>query len=215
LQGYHRALAERNALLKAEAGVAQLTAFEHVLAEHGQVLIAARTAGLDVLAAALTAAYARIADNAEPAGFAYAPDVKPEADLRAKLEAGRGRDRVLRSTGCGPHRDDFDFTLQGRPAKDFASEGQQRALVLSLRLAQAAWFRDRGGVQPVLLADDVLGELDPVRRARFWDAVPADAQVIATGTTVPDDAMGPWQVFQVNGGAFSVGRFTTAEGRSS
>lgn len=204
LQRYHRALAERNALLKRDAADAQLAAFEHVLAESGATLVTARTAGLAALAGVLTAAYSKIADNAEPAGFAYAPDAAEgdPAGWRNRLAAGRARDRMTRATGCGPHRDDFDFLLHGRPARDFASEGQQRALVLSLRLAQAAWFRERGKVQPVLLADDVLGELDPVRRERFWAAVPGEAQVIATGTTAPDAAQGPWQVFNVAGGTF-------------
>ena len=200
LQAYHRALAERNALLKQSASPAELEAFEQPLAEHGEALIAGRAAGLDRLAAVLTAAYGRIADHAEPAGFAYAPNVAE--GLRDKLRRGRERDRVLKATGSGPHRDDFDFTLHGRAAKDFASEGQQRALVLALRLAQADWYRERGGAQPVLLADDVLGELDPARRERFWAAVPSAAQVIATGTTPPDATLGAWQVFTVAAGRF-------------
>ncbi len=204
LQAYHRALAERNALLKREAPAAQLDAFERVMAEHGAVLVAARRVALAALATDLTDAYAHIAERAEPAAFAYAVDVDADdADvLRAKLEAGRRRDLALRSTGNGPHRDDFDFLLRGRAAKDFASEGQQRALVLSLRLAQAAWFWSKRQVQPVLLADDVLGELDPVRRERFWSAVPAEAQVIATGTSAPDESLGRWQVFEVSDGRF-------------
>src|SRR5690606_15970955 len=119
-----------------------------------------------------TAAYGLLADHAEPAGFAYAPDLteRDEAALLARLAAGRARDVQLRATQAGPHRDDFDFTLNGRAAKDFASEGQQRSLVLALRLAQAAYYERRSGIRPVLLADDVLGELDPGRRNRFWSA---------------------------------------------
>ena len=92
-------------------------------------------------------------------------------------------------------------------AKDFASEGQQRSLVLALRLAQAAWFKERSGVRPVLLADDVLGELDPVRRRRFWSAIDPESQVIATGTHLPtvgeraDTEPAAWQVFEVADGA--------------
>ncbi len=204
LQGYHRALAERNALLKNEASDAQLGAFEQVLAEHGAVLIAARQVGLVALGESLTAAYAQIADNAEPAGFAYAPDVEVDATgLLARFHQNRSRDRAMRTTSSGPHRDDFDFMLKGKAAKDFASEGQQRALLLALRLAQGEWFRIKSGVRPVLLADDVLGELDPVRRGRFWAAVPAEAQVIATGTIVPDGDLGAWQIFKVNEGKFT------------
>ncbi|WP_221029962.1 DNA replication/repair protein RecF [Actomonas aquatica] len=204
LQAYHRALTERNALLKQDAPVAQLAAFEQVMAEHGVVLVRARREALAALAHDLTEAYAHIADRAEPAGFGYAADVEVESAeaLLEKWAAGRRRDLALRSTANGPHRDDFDFLLHDREAKSFASEGQQRALVLSLRLAQAAWFRAKRQVQPVLLADDVLGELDPVRRDRFWSAVPKEAQVIATGTTAPDESLGRWQVFTVRDGSF-------------
>jgi DNA replication and repair protein RecF len=74
--------------------------------------------------------------------------------------------------------------------------------VLALRLAQAAWFQERSGVRPVLLADDVLGELDPVRRSRFWSAIDPASQIIATGTQLPDAELGTWQVFGVNDGVF-------------
>lgn len=47
------------------------------------------------------------------------------------------------------------------------------------------------------------GELDPLRRERFWSAVPKEAQVIATGTTTPDSTLGNWQVFRVENGGFS------------
>ncbi len=206
LQSYHRALEGRNALLKKGAPADQLSAFERPLASHGAVLMAARAAGLASLATDLTAAYGLLADQAEPAGFAYAPDLneRDEPALLARLAAGRARDAQLRTTLAGPHRDDFDFTLNGRAAKDFASEGQQRSLVLALRLAQAAYYQRRSGIKPVLLADDVLGELDPGRRRRFWTAIAADTQVIATGTALPpaNEEDRPWQVFAVQAGTF-------------
>lgn len=207
LQSYHRALAGRNALLKRDAAGAEVAAFERPLAAAGAELVAARAAGLAVLADSLATVYPKISDADEPVGFAYAPDVAApdETFLLAKLESGRARDRQLRTTAAGPHRDDYAFTLHGRAAKDFASEGQQRTLVLAVRLAQAAYFRDRLGVQPVLLADDVLGELDPGRRRRFWSTVPPDAQVLATGTAPPDAELGEWQMFQVRGGGFAEG----------
>jgi DNA replication and repair protein RecF len=78
--------------------------------------------------------------------------------------------------------------------------------VLALRLAQVALSPERTGVQPVLLADDVLGELDPERRRRFWAALAPELQVIATGTTLPDDAaLGHWQVFRADAGRLTAG----------
>lgn len=205
LQHYHRALSERNALLKRNSADAELDAFERVMARHGAALINARCAALTALAVVLTDAYARLADHAEPVGFAYAPNFEAtDAEaLLAKWTSSRGRDRVLKSTGSGPHRDDFDFTLQERPARDFASEGQQRALVLSLRIAQADWFRRAMKVEPILLADDVLGELDPNRRERFWRTISPECQVIATGTTPPGGEVGNWQMFDVEAGTFT------------
>ena len=112
----------------------------------------------------------------------------------------------------GPHRDDFHFTVRQTAAKDYASEGQQRSLVLALRLAQAAWFQEKSGIRPVLLADDVLGELDQARRRRFWAAIDPESQVIATGTSLPDAELGTWQVFQVADGAFTEKATSTEAG---
>ena len=205
LQSYHRALAERNTLLKRNPAEAELDAFEQVMADHGAALVAKRRDALLDLGNVLSASYARIADHAEPTGFSYDPnfDATDAVELMDKLVSGRARDRIMKSTGSGPHRDDFDFTLHDRAAKDFASEGQQRALVLSLRLAQADWFRRCMNIEPVLLADDVLGELDPVRRERFWRAIAPESQVIATGTVYPEGDVGDWQKFAVSEGAFA------------
>ena len=206
LQTFTRALAERNALLKkGGAGDAQLSAFERTLVPAAVELIRGRAEGLKALGEILTAAYGKVCDDAEPAGLKYEPNFpEPSAEsLLARLESGRARDAQFRTTLVGPHRDDFNFNVRHAAAKDFASEGQQRSLVLALRLAQAAWFQVKSGVRPVLLADDVLGELDPARRRRFWAAIDAESQVIATGTSLPDAELGTWQVFEVSDGAFT------------
>jgi DNA replication and repair protein RecF len=57
-------------------------------------------------------------------------------------------------------------------------------------------------VRPVLLADDVLGELDPARRRRFWAAIDPESQILATGTSLPEAELGEWQVFSVASGGF-------------
>ena len=168
-------------------------------------MIARRESGLRALGATLTAAYARLCDGAEPASLEYEPnfgEANAEA-LLARLEAGRARDAQFRTTLVGPHRDDFHFNVRHTAAKDFGSEGQQRSLVLALRLAQATWFQEQSGVRPVLLCDDVLGELDPARRRRFWSAIDHESQVIATGTSAPDAELGTWQVFKVTEGDFA------------
>jgi len=90
--------------------------------------------------------------------------------------------------------------LDGKPAKQFASEGQQRCLVIALRLAQATYFKKKSGITPVLLCDDVLGELDPERRKKFWASLEGEPQTIATGTSLPPADGTVWQVFNVEQG---------------
>lgn len=203
LQDFTRALAERNALLKVGRTTGpEIAAFEQALAPAAAELIRLRTAGVAALNASLQSAYSGLCDGVEVASAEYEPNFdEPSADaLLSRLETGRARDAQFRSTLVGPHRDDLQFKVKETDAKDFGSEGQQRSVVLALRLAQAAWFREKSGVRPVLLADDVLGELDPVRRRRFWSAIDPESQVIATGTHLPDAELGTWQVFDVAAG---------------
>jgi len=202
LQAYTRAVAERNALLK-QGGRdhAALDAFENALATHAATVVAVRAAGLAALSGHFQIAHARLVPEGEAAGLVYAPDTPAAsaADFVALQARNRPRDTLLKSTERGPHRDDVELTLNGRPARQFASEGQQRCLVIALRLAQASYFRAKGGVTPALLCDDVLGELDPARRQRFWTSLEHDPQVIASGTSAPESS--GWQMLQVNQGA--------------
>jgi DNA replication and repair protein RecF len=207
LQTYGRALAGRNILLKRpDAGAArQLAAFDRALAPAGARIVATRAARIAELAAGTSAAYARMSEGSEPAMVHYESSLQGVSaeGLIALLESGRLRDLQMGTTHIGPHRDDLWFEVGGRGARDFASEGQQRSLMLALRLAQAAWFHKCSRVRAVLLADDVLGELDPGRRDRFWAALDPESQVIATGTALPAAALGDWQAFTVAGGVVS------------
>jgi len=208
LQGYTRAVAERNILLKhGGRDAAQLTAFEHEAAKHAVKLVTGRAAGVAELSDLFRVAHARLVPEGEQAGLIYAPDTAATTaeEFAAQLAKARPRDSLLKSTERGPHRDDLDFLLQGRPAKNFASEGQQRCLVIALRLAQAAYFRRHSAIEPVLLCDDVLGELDPERRRKFWASLDGQPQVVATGTALPDAEAGTWQVLCVAGGRIEEG----------
>jgi DNA replication and repair protein RecF len=207
LQAYARALAGRNMLLKRPGSGAarEIAAFDRALAPAGALIVATRTARMAELAAEASAAYARMSEGSEPATLHYESTLMGiTADgLVSLLESGRARDMQAGTTLVGPHRDDLRFDVGGRAARDFASEGQQRSLTLALRLAQAAWFHACSHVRPVLLADDVLGELDPGRRDRFWAALDPQSQVMATGTSFPGTGLGSWQAFAVAGGVVS------------
>jgi DNA replication and repair protein RecF len=206
LQSFTRAVAERNMLLKqgARDGGA-LTAFEQEVAMHAVAVMAKRAAGVMELSALFHAAHARLVPELEireKAGLSYAPDspFATGAEIASALLKNRPRDTILKSTERGPHRDELELLLDGKPAKQFASEGQQRCLVIALRLAQAAYFKQKSGITPVLLCDDMLGELDPERRKRFWASLDGEPQTIATGTSLPAADGTVWQVFNVERG---------------
>lgn len=207
LQDYARALAGRNSLLRRQeaGGPKELTAFDRTLAPAGARIVALRSVRIEELAREMTSAYRRLSDGSEGAALRYKTSLAGvDADrMLALLESGRARDLQAGTTLTGPHRDDLAFSVSETDAGDFASEGQQRSVMLALRLAQAAWFHACSKVRPVLLADDVLGELDPQRRERFWSALDRESQVIATGTSLPDGSPGDWQVFTVAAGVFA------------
>lgn len=104
------------------------------------------------------------------------------ASLRERLAAWRDRELERRTTLAGPQLDEVKLTLDGRPARDFASRGQVRSLVLSLKLGETAAARARGTL-PLFLLDDVSSELDAGRTARLVRALATmGAQVLATTT---------------------------------
>jgi DNA replication and repair protein RecF len=209
LRRYHAALDNRNALLRGPRAPAPeaLAAFEAVMMPEAAAITTARAAAVAELGGHLVKAYDRLTDGArESPELVYMPESKPNtlADWGALWEESRPRDLTTKTTTRGPHRDDFAFRLEDHGAKPFGSEGQQRGLVVAWRLAEAAWQRARTGIAPLVLADDVLGELDPARRAGFWRAASDAAQVIATGTTPPAPEVVAWEVWNVNQGIFSL-----------
>ncbi|HUE69049.1 MAG TPA: hypothetical protein VMP38_12745, partial [Candidatus Acidoferrum sp.] len=104
----------------------------------------------------------------------------PPENFAEAVHNSRPEDLRRGSTTLGPHRDDLRVLLDGHDARSFASQGQQRTSVVSLKLAEARLIESRTGERPVLLLDDVLSELDGDRRAALLGEVAAGGQVIIT-----------------------------------
>jgi DNA replication and repair protein RecF len=207
LQKYQKCIQERNALLKRGAAANLMKPFESQMVEPCLEVIRKRQEVIGELGTMASRFYETLSGSAEEIGVSYRPNAAPENEEAywELLERNRRRDEIMHSTSKGPHRDDFELTLEGSLASDFASDGQQRSIALSLAFATIAYWRERFGVCPVLLIDDVLGELDPVRRERFWSALDSGIQLIATGTQLPA-CSGPngWRVYGVEDGAFAL-----------
>ena len=163
LQRYAHALRSRNSLLKQRSpDAALLDSFSQELVSVGDLLITARRDLLPRISPLARLAYRRISNDAEELRLEYQSSVK--ADFAVELAQSRARERTYRSTIVGPHRDDLALLVNGQSAAQFGSEGQKRTLAIALKMAQAEYVTGLLGAPPVLLIDDVMGELDAKRR---------------------------------------------------
>ena len=183
---YTQALRLRNALLKRpQPDEDQLMAFSGELVRCGEALMTARSELVPEIAPGVERAFRDISTGADALGLAYHPSVR--GDLAVAMANSRPRERIQRTTLVGPHRDDLSLTVNGQAAGPYTSEGQKRSLALALKMAQAEFLTDLHGTAPVLLIDDVLGELDAARRTGFLPLLTqcrrAGGQVFMTCTT--------------------------------
>ncbi len=191
LRAYERALRSRNALLKSPAPrPRELEAYTEPLLRAGKLLREMRAALVRQLAPTAAASHRAISGEEETLLLEYAPG--NEEDFAAHLAATRADEERLRLTTVGPHRDDLRLQVQGMAAAQFASEGQQRTIALALKLAQARIFAEETGAGPLLLIDDIFGELDGARRNALLAHLPNDSQKLVTATTL-DWRTGDWE----------------------
>jgi DNA replication and repair protein RecF len=166
LQRYTQALRSRNALLKQPRfDPAALDGFSRELVGAGAEIMRHRRALVQRFSPVAQSAYCGIAGAGEELGAEYHPAVK--TDFAVELAQSRDRERACRMTLLGPHRDELRLSLNGHPAAEFGSEGQKRTLAIALKMAQAEYLTGLHGAPPVLLIDDIMGELDATRRAGF------------------------------------------------
>ncbi len=184
LRAYERALRSRNALLKsAQPRPRELVAYTEPLVRAGTLLHEMRAEIVRRLAPGAEESQRAISRENEKLSLEYAPG--NDEDFAAHLERSRVDEARLRLTTVGPHRDDLQLLIEGRPAAQFASEGQQRTATLALKLAQAKIFAQDSTVHPpLLLIDDIFGELDETRRNALLAHLPNDSQKLVTATSL-------------------------------
>jgi DNA replication and repair protein RecF len=209
LQRYARALRSRNALLKQSIlDEAALGGFSEELVRAGSELIRLREELVPRVSPLARLAYRRISNDAEELRLEYQRSAKQ--DLAVELAQSRKRERSYRTTLVGPHRDDLQLTLNSRSAAQYASEGQKRSVALSLKLAQAEYLTGIHGSPPILLIDDVMGELDAKRRSGFLPLLErshragGQAFMTATEENWPEELGTRLQRWRVEGGTVAI-----------
>lgn len=201
-QAYARAVEQRNRLLKAPVpDLGLLDAWDASVSLGGATLLVARLHLFERLRKHLLEVYGRVGEGervdcsyecslgADVAGM----DRDQVCDLFAqRLAQSRDTDLRRQQTTVGPQRDDILFTLDGRDARTFGSQGQQRSIVLAWKMAEVACSAEVLGSQPLLLLDDVMSELDAARRDAVTRFVQDGIQAVVTTTNLgyfPDELL--------------------------
>jgi DNA replication and repair protein RecF len=183
LQAYNRALRSRNYVFKREAEInwRQADAYARLMAGFHRVLVTQRQQLMQAIEPRAQEVLGSLSGGSETMHVRYDASCAP-GQLFELLLANREEEQRTRTTFAGAHRDDFTVLINKQPADTFASEGQQRSLSLALKLAQTRVLEQARGEPPLLLIDDVFGELDPHRRRALLELLPADSQRIITTT---------------------------------
>lgn len=207
---YLRALQQKNALLRrSPAGqerpyaekMALLEVLNTELAAQGEAIQQRRRAYLERLAPLACANYEELSHGAERMELRYAAQFEP-GGLAALLKARQNEEVRAGQSLCGPHREDLELLLDGQPARVFASQGQQRSVVLSLKMAEAAAAAAITGEHPVLLLDDVLSELDDGRKQYLLTRM-REKQTFVTSCDDTAFLKTDGEVYRMNGGVLS------------
>ncbi len=195
LQQYNQVLRQRNAFLKQHQDSAniqdsELALWDAQLATTGTRVIRRRDRALQRLAPIAQAWHATISGSTEILQINYVPSVPLEQNHPEQIQQAFLEKIQLRSvaelrqgtTLVGPHRDELELTINQTPARQYGSQGQQRTLVLALKLAELQLIEEVVGEPPLLLLDDVLAELDPSRQNQLLDAIQDRFQTLITTT---------------------------------
>ncbi len=212
LQKYRRVLRQRNQILKyiqakpRESASPELAAWDEPFVELAAEIMLTRHQTLCELSPLVEKDYGFLAQEG-PLNITYSIRVEDDPEslkkkMRERLEHSRAAERERGITQIGPHRDDLIFQLEGHNLSQFGSQGQKRTAALALRLAEAKFAYKKVGDRPILLIDDVVYEMDNKRRARFWEALDMQGQLIvtATGREYLGVDLRPSRTFQVNNG---------------
>lgn len=184
LRTYKRILTQRNSLLKqVKEGIASgsdLDIWDRQLAVQGTILIDERQKTTDFINSQLTEMYQKISRKNEEVEVQYRAALNNKGSMEEALESSRKRDLQAEFTTVGPHRDDFEFSINKRALASHASRGEYRSLLLALKLIELSFYEQTTQDRPILLLDDVFSELDPKRQEMLLKSIDGYQTIITT-----------------------------------
>lgn len=194
LQQYKKVLVQRNTLLKDWKKIQNpqqmIDVWDQQIVKYGVKILTERTQFLHKLEEIIKPKHAYLTDQKEEIQLRYRSSISlPEEKSMHELETyyldvlksnlSQDQDRCF--TEKGPHRDDFDIFINGIKVRNFASQGQQRTTLLSIKLAEIELIKQTIGEEPVLLLDDFASELDLNRHEKFMKSL-GNMQILLTST---------------------------------
>ena len=187
VQNYDRQLKQRNTLLKEKSSAAEIAPWTEAIIKTGAQVRFARKNYIDSIYNEFFNCYKHISGESELAEIVYKVDgvdlQELEGSFADELNRQKDQDYKYGMTLSGPHRDDIHFILEEKSLREFGSQGQQRSFILALKTAQVLDLEKRFNEAPLLLLDDLLGELDQQRQNYFFEfLLKMQAQVFITTT---------------------------------
>ncbi|MCL2114114.1 MAG: DNA replication/repair protein RecF [Streptococcaceae bacterium] len=182
---YNRALKERNAYLKFDKSKIDknfLAVLDEQLLEHGNKIMIERKQFIQKLENHAKKIHKQLTHNLEELKISYVQNVKE--NFASELLARQDHDIFRHQTSIGPHRDDLQFFINEINVADFGSQGQQRTVALSIKLAEIDLIFEETGEYPILLLDDVMSELDNHRQLNLIATALNKTQTFITTTTL-------------------------------
>ena len=206
LQKYNSLLAQRNALIKMardrrndDIFLKGDAAWSEQLASEAEIISEKRSKYTDKLSECVSDVLSDMTFSREKAFLTYqTPRTKEE--YLVLLSENRERELRFGSTMYGTHKDDLSITLNGKDARSFASQGQQRSIALSMKIAEGEISKQISGTYPVFLFDDILSELDESRRSYLISGM-SDRQAVITSC---DKINTPCRLYRVENGRVSL-----------
>lgn len=185
---YVKAQRERQAALERRGPAAmELDAFETLMAQTGASITRQRQNAADALRRELVPTFATISPDDLRLEMSYHPGGSGDEQVcKLELRQRRTKDLQRGTTTFGPQKDDLQLMLDGKSARQHASQGQQRLLTLALKFAELSSVREARGIHPILLLDDVSSELDPKRTGAVYDLVQRSESQVMVTTTRPE-----------------------------
>lgn len=175
---YNHTMKQRNSLLKQFQerdyfDMTLLKQYDTQLIALGKSIYQKRKAFIEAFQPLVTSHYQNLSEKSEEVQLVYTSHFDEEVE--ALFEDNLAKDRILKRTSIGIHKDEFPFLMDDRPIRKFGSQGQQKSYLIALKLANFDFLHQDKGIKPMLLLDDIFDKLDDFRITKLMDMVASDA----------------------------------------